>query len=819
MSSTTLSFLSTKEAAARSGYASDYVSRLCRGGRIAACQVGKAWKIEAESFDSFVKAQTVRKVELAENLSRTREAEYRLANPPQSRPIPERTHEKVLAEAAWMLRSLARARFASFSMPRVTGPAYSLALTALVLIGSVSLAGSGLVATAGSAFVEGAFAARAATLDAVYAFDTHASAKRAVLAEAARREVRSNDHLLARASANPIVKIPDAAHALIAAGMPERESILASLQKEQQERQPAERPGSREPLRMAVVVPGEDTGTTALRAYAYVGAYALHQLDGALSAHARLIDATGVATLTSATLARDTGSAAFAYAGAAAVMASERSLALYERGVYAYVSAAPIVPETVLVSVHAIGDRIANLAAQGMHTAPAAYSEAEIAYVTAVASASERFSSSTFAAGQNGGRVIASVLAPSGSSLATAMTASDEARERGLESTTDSDARAGVLAASVGSVPDPSDASEPFFGSASAVVLSVFDAVWGLMSVSDMPSAEQAVTYPESETAAEADVPSEDSATDAAPLASPVDPALESDIEDGLAEEWNPVVSMRSSEDVLAGTIRGQALTRESADALRDLSVVPPIAASRLVPGAYVLPRDDADRAFSGDIAASGRTREERAGRGLANVREEEKIPALTLPDGAREERMLASAMLGNLELAAAPVLAIVPMESKAEIFAGRDSLKIFVPEEEPEEDIDAAPFAYRLAMVSVGRDGSPYATLTDAGRLASASVEDIREWVSRDAVIEEGLVLNDTSEVVRGQGNGRESIARRRDIILARVSSGEKEKVAGRLEPARIGLIEASDSRIAPRSLSPPLRVAMAPPARSQSP
>ncbi|MBU6323675.1 helix-turn-helix domain-containing protein, partial [Patescibacteria group bacterium] len=71
--------ISTKDASVYSGYTPDYISRLCRSGKISSVRVGRAWLVEKESLDAFIKEQGERKNERAESLAQEREAEYRSA--------------------------------------------------------------------------------------------------------------------------------------------------------------------------------------------------------------------------------------------------------------------------------------------------------------------------------------------------------------------------------------------------------------------------------------------------------------------------------------------------------------------------------------------------------------------------------------------------------------------------------------------------------------------------------------------------------------------------------------------------------------------
>ena len=71
--------LSTKDASALSGYNADYLSRLCRSGKIAGTQIGRTWLVNRESLESFVRDQEERKQQISADLSQTREKEYQQA--------------------------------------------------------------------------------------------------------------------------------------------------------------------------------------------------------------------------------------------------------------------------------------------------------------------------------------------------------------------------------------------------------------------------------------------------------------------------------------------------------------------------------------------------------------------------------------------------------------------------------------------------------------------------------------------------------------------------------------------------------------------
>ncbi|HEV7121410.1 MAG TPA: helix-turn-helix domain-containing protein, partial [Candidatus Paceibacterota bacterium] len=71
--------LSTKDASALSGYNADYLSRLCRSGKIAGTQIGRTWLVNRESLQQFVREQEERKQQISAELSQSREKEYQQA--------------------------------------------------------------------------------------------------------------------------------------------------------------------------------------------------------------------------------------------------------------------------------------------------------------------------------------------------------------------------------------------------------------------------------------------------------------------------------------------------------------------------------------------------------------------------------------------------------------------------------------------------------------------------------------------------------------------------------------------------------------------
>ncbi|NQV93115.1 helix-turn-helix domain-containing protein, partial [Candidatus Kaiserbacteria bacterium] len=71
-----IKYFSCKEAGDFSGYTHDYVSRLCRDGKVPGKKIGRVWFIEAESFQEFLNVQEDRKNDICKDLSKERKQAY-----------------------------------------------------------------------------------------------------------------------------------------------------------------------------------------------------------------------------------------------------------------------------------------------------------------------------------------------------------------------------------------------------------------------------------------------------------------------------------------------------------------------------------------------------------------------------------------------------------------------------------------------------------------------------------------------------------------------------------------------------------------------
>ncbi|KND49831.1 MAG: hypothetical protein AB203_01940 [Parcubacteria bacterium C7867-008] len=116
--------LSTKDAASLSGYNADYLSRLCRSGKITGTQVGRTWLIDRDSLEQFVREQDDRKRDIATELSQTREKEYQQA---------QRNASKIDNRNKKVSRATVRSPYASV----LRAPAAAFIASLIVMGGSV----------------------------------------------------------------------------------------------------------------------------------------------------------------------------------------------------------------------------------------------------------------------------------------------------------------------------------------------------------------------------------------------------------------------------------------------------------------------------------------------------------------------------------------------------------------------------------------------------------------------------------------------------------------------------------------------------------
>ena len=90
-------YISSKHAGSRCGFTHDYISRLCRQGKLEGKKVGNSWYVKEEAFEVFLKQNTKKREKQKKDLSKKQKQEYnkfqKAPQPyPQFLPDPEGKH-------------------------------------------------------------------------------------------------------------------------------------------------------------------------------------------------------------------------------------------------------------------------------------------------------------------------------------------------------------------------------------------------------------------------------------------------------------------------------------------------------------------------------------------------------------------------------------------------------------------------------------------------------------------------------------------------------------------------------------------------------
>jgi hypothetical protein len=396
--------ISTKDASALSGYNADYLSRLCRAGKIRGEQVGRAWLVERASLESFMAAQVVRKIELSENLAREREEEYRKAK--QTPPgMTSRMRDRTSLAVNSVMTVLSKMRM-PHDYPSFSGRATSFALTALVIGASALVAGSGAVEHAGSRFARLAFETRSLALDSIDRAGAYASVRRGALASRAMQEVRERDLLLASASDARMADLPSIVSLRLQEASMLNDAAPITLLVPGAVRLPEEGAQAFVRADTAALSAASDPSATLTRSYADMGVYLFRLADAALATHLDAVYGAADASLSLGTAARDTASTA---------------LGAYEEGLYAYVGNAERIPRAGFSMLYGAGDAIAHGLSGGVQRAPQGYDAGVTAFVSLSQAAGERIASDSSAFGGASRETVLGMLLAEDRAIASAV--------------------------------------------------------------------------------------------------------------------------------------------------------------------------------------------------------------------------------------------------------------------------------------------------------------------------------------------------------------------------------------------------------------
>jgi len=468
-----------------SGYNADYLSRLCREKKIASSQVGRTWLIERASLEIFMEAQVDRKIELAENLARERELEYRKANTTVAH-VSKATDglERKMREAASSMLGALTVVLIPRSMPMISGQAFAAGITAVILGASVTLAGSGVMARAGEMILASAFEVRAHVLESMFSSSSFALAKTEEFSKIAEGEIEKIDAALIDAVDTQVASLPITLREV----MEETHEPVAMTElayaraKEISEQYP-------EPLTFAQVAsqveysarhPQEVLATVAremMLAYKLVGAYALNDIETVLALHAQGIETAANGLLSISATTRDFARRAPLAVGNVFVNASAATLSSYERGIYAYVENVEGVPSVVVSTVYGLGEGIGGSVAMGVQSGPVVYEETVIAFVENSASAGSMISEGSLAFGQEANNTVSGLLEAEDRAIAQSV----DAAKLALSTVGNGAASTAVAIESV-----PSIATDTVLGLAGGIALRIETADTSMLSASPL---------------------------------------------------------------------------------------------------------------------------------------------------------------------------------------------------------------------------------------------------------------------------------------------------------------------------------------------
>lgn len=366
-SSSQENLISTKEASRLSGYNPDYLSRLCRDGKISGRRIGRTWLVYQDSLRAFVVTQAEHKREIADSLARERKVEYRIATAALTGSPGGGVSHRAQRETRKAIRSVMGA-FARGGLPEgpalFTGYGPSAALTALILSVGVLLAGTGLTARMGAVALTSAFDARSFALESLEGARTYALEKRsAVLASGAAsryaREARIEDSAapgiamapeillvhLQRPYGDASFSVPE--HAIESSASKARATALGAWE-------------AASTIHSGTTLASR--GVRAMEIYRDIGYVVVRDVEAMLAAYERAITVGGETTLSIGNTLRISGTN-----GAHAVVTT------YQSGLYAYVSHAEEIAEGIVGTTALVGDTLANTVSSGVRGAPLVY--------------------------------------------------------------------------------------------------------------------------------------------------------------------------------------------------------------------------------------------------------------------------------------------------------------------------------------------------------------------------------------------------------------------------------------------------------------
>ncbi|MES2931066.1 MAG: immunoglobulin-like domain-containing protein [Patescibacteria group bacterium] len=434
-----------------------------------------------------METQVDRKIQLAENLARERELEYRKANSPtaQVSKVTDGLENRMRLTASSMLGAFTAVRMPR-PVPLLGGQAFAAGLTAVILGTSVLLAGSGVVARAGEMILASAFEARALAINSMLSSNSFAFTNTAELSRIAKDEIEKLDTTLTDAVDTRVELLPVTLREVIEKTHEPVEMTELAYARAEEISETYPRSLTFVQVAMAVTDaathPQEVLATIAretMLAYSRGGAYVLNDIETVLALHVGGIEIASNGLLSVSATARDFARHAPLALGNVFVQASVAALSSYEHGLYAYVENVEVVPSVIAGTIYELGNDISRSVATGVQFAPAAYEEGIVAFVEESASAGSLVSESSLAFGKEANKTVSGLLESEDRALALSV----ETAKLAFTSVEDGAMR---TAAAVQSL--PSGTADTVLGLAGGIALRIETADTSMLSASPLAS-------------------------------------------------------------------------------------------------------------------------------------------------------------------------------------------------------------------------------------------------------------------------------------------------------------------------------------------
>jgi len=356
--------------------------------------------------------QVVRKVELAENLSREREEEYRLNNSivqealPMTPAMEKRTRVAVNSFVFALSRGLLPQ--SSFVLSSRAG---SLALTALVLGFSTLLAGSGAVGYVGETLGNLALESRSLAIDSIDRTAAYAIEKRRSLATSALEEIDARENLIA-------IKEVETLSDALTLGMhdvhaPVEVPLVAFMRAAEITREFPQAKSFDEVHSTALTILSnpieavDSIKNTSLQTYVSVGELALNDVQALQAFHVGIVENTAISVLSIGIATRDAGE----HAPRTSVELGRTLSSAYGTSIQDYVEHVDDVPRAFVGTIYGIGDTILLSVSTGITLAPVAYETTTDSFVLGSINAADTFSDQSFAFGAGARTLVGGALA------------------------------------------------------------------------------------------------------------------------------------------------------------------------------------------------------------------------------------------------------------------------------------------------------------------------------------------------------------------------------------------------------------------------